>query len=271
MFTKNFMPAIATPSRASYNPNWIQSTSNKLPEMPRRPDLALIVNAAKPRFRTATEYVESTLKEAILSGALAGGSPLRQEDLAATFGVSRMPIREALRQLEAQALIDFYPHRGAVVTEITPEEAADNYAIRQALEPMALRLSIPHLAAEDLDRAYALIDDMDKEVDQSRLGELNRRFHMTLYGRAERPRLLALVDQHLAAADRYLRFHLAVLGRSHLSQDEHRGLAAACLAGDAETGCAILSRHIQEADRNLQKFLKSRGAASPKAPDRSGA
>jgi DNA-binding GntR family transcriptional regulator len=220
--------------------------------------LAGLIGAKAPRFRTATEYVESTLKAAILSGALPGGTPLRQEDLAAEFGMSRMPIREALRQLEAQALVDFQPHRGAVVTEISAAEGADNYAIRGALEPAALRLSVPHLTAEDLARARALVEEMDAEDGQSRLGELNRRFHMTLYGRAGRPRLLALTDQHLAAADRFLRFHLAALGRNHLSQEEHRGMIDACSAKDADEACAILSQHIATAAENLQAFFRPR-------------
>jgi DNA-binding GntR family transcriptional regulator len=206
--------------------------------------LAKLIDARQPRFRTATEYVESTLKEAILSGALPGGTPLRQEDLAAAFSLSRMPIREALRQLEAQALVDFYPHRGAVVTEISAAEGADNYAIRAALEPAALRLSVPSLTAADLKRAREVVDEMDAETSQSRLGELNRRFHMILYSRAARPRLLTLVDQHLAAADRFLRFHLAAMGRNHLSQEEHRGLIDACSAHDADEACAFLTPHI---------------------------
>ena len=217
-----------------------------------------LIGARKPRYRTATEYVESTLKEAILTGALPGGTPLRQEDLAAEFGLSRMPIREALRQLEAQALVDFYPHRGAVVTEISAAEGADNYAIRAALEPAALRLSVPHLTAEDLLRARDLADEMDAEGGQARLGELNRRFHMTLYSRAARPRLLTLVDQHLAAADRHLRFHLAAMGRNHLSQEEHRGMIDACSAHDADEACAILTQHIETAARNLQEFFAPR-------------
>jgi DNA-binding GntR family transcriptional regulator len=217
--------------------------------------LTKLIDAGKPRFRTATEYVESTLKEAILTGALPGGTPLRQEDLAAAFGLSRMPIREALRQLEAQALVDFYPHRGAVVTEISAAEGADNYAIRAALEPAALRLSVPHLTADDLKRARDIVDEMDVQEGQSHLGELNRRFHMTLYSRAGRPRLLSLVDQHLAAADRFLRFHLAAMGRNHLSQEEHRGLIDACSARDADEACAILTQHIETAAQNLQEFF----------------
>ena len=111
--------------------------------------LSQLLEAAPPRYRTATEFVEATLREAILSGAIAPGTPLRQEELATTFKVSRMPIREALRQLEAQALVDFEPHRGAVVVQITLLDAMDNYAIRAALEPQALRLSIPHLTEEE--------------------------------------------------------------------------------------------------------------------------
>lgn len=220
--------------------------------------LAKLIDARQPRFRTATEYVESTLKEAILTGALPGGTPLRQEDLAAEFGLSRMPIREALRQLEAQALVDFYPHRGAVVTEISAAEGADNYAIRGALEPAALRLSVPHLTRDDLQRARDSVEEMDAQQEQARLGELNRRFHMTLYGRAGRPRLLTLVDQQLAAADRFLRFHLAAMGRNHLSQEEHRGMIDACAAHDADEACAILTQHIETAARNLQEFFAPR-------------
>ncbi|MFO1055999.1 MAG: GntR family transcriptional regulator [Dongiaceae bacterium] len=220
--------------------------------------MAALANAAPPRFRTATEYVESVLRQAILSGALPPGTALRQEELATAFAVSRMPVREALRQLEAQALVDFAPHRGAVVTGISAEDAADNYAIRLALEPAALRLSLPALETDDLARAAAVIEEMDGTPDASRLGELNRRFHMTLYARAGRPRLLALVDQQLAAADRYLRFQLAALGREHLSQQEHRGLLEACRAGAAEQAAALLCRHIAAADRNLQAFFAGR-------------
>ena len=108
------------------------------------PELSALIAESGGRHRTATAFVEATLREAILSGRLAGGTPLRQEDLAAAFGVSSMPIRESLRQLEARALLDFVPHKGAVVTEISAADAADTYAIRLALEPAALNLSIPH-------------------------------------------------------------------------------------------------------------------------------
>lgn len=211
------------------------------------------------RPRTATEFVEVGLRQAILTGRLAPGTPLRQEELAALFGVSRMPVREALRQLEAQALVEFEPHKGAVVTEISAEDAADNYAIRRALEPAALALSIPNLTEADFERAAELIADLDQEADQARLGDLNRRFHLCLYGAARRPKLVALVAAHLATADRYLRFHLAAKGRDQLAQDEHRALLAAARARDTVAAQAILVQHLDTAAETIARFFAERG------------
>ncbi|WP_207481662.1 GntR family transcriptional regulator [Arenibaculum pallidiluteum] len=222
-------------------------------------ELAAVVAAAGGRHRTATEFVEAALKAAILEGRLPGGTALRQEELAEAFGVSRMPVREALRQLEAQALIDFVPHKGAVVTEISAEDAADNYAIRRALEPAALALSIPALGPEDFGRARDLIAEMDTDPDPGSLGELNRRFHMALYSRAGRAKLLALTEQQLAAADRYLRFHLAAKGREHLSQDEHRALLAAAEARDVAAAVAVLHAHLDRAAATIAEFFRTRG------------
>lgn len=220
--------------------------------------LSQLLEAAPPRYRTATEYVEATLRQAILSGAIAPGTPLRQEELATTFKVSRMPIREALRQLEAQALVDFEPHRGAVVVQITLLDAMDNYAIRAALEPQALRLSIPHLTEEDFTIAEEILAEIDQETDPGRMGELNRRFHMTLYAQAGLPRLIALTEQHLASADRYLRFHLAAIG--DMGQDEHRDMLAACRAGDEARALDALARHHGRASTAMRAFFEAREA-----------
>ncbi len=224
-----------------------------------KPDLSALIAEAGGRHRTATEFVEATLRTAILTGRLAGGTPLRQEDLAASFGVSRMPVREALRQLEAQALLDFVPHKGAVVTEISAGDAADIYAIRLALEPAVLERSIPHLSEADFARADDLIAEMDAEQDPGRMGELNRRFHMTLYGAAGRPKLIALTESHLASFDRYLRFQLAAKGRSHLSQDDHRGMLEAARRGDTKAAITILRRHLDTAADTIAAFFAGQG------------
>jgi Transcriptional regulators len=220
--------------------------------------VAALVADVGPRYRTATEFVEATLRQGILSGRLSGGTPLRQEELARLFNVSRMPVREALRQLEAQALIDFVPHKGAVVTDISAEDAADNYAIRRALEPAALTLSIPHLDVEDFARAEELITEMDAETEPGRMGELNRRFHMSLYARAGRPRLLALTEQQLASADRYVRFHLAAKGQEHMAQEDHLAMLAAARERDAERAVAVLLGHLDTAAVTIDAFFRER-------------
>lgn len=221
-------------------------------------DLLALIAESGGRHRTATAFVEATLRTAILSGRLRGGTPLRQEDLAAAFGVSRMPVREALRQLEAQALLDFVPHKGAVVTEISAADAADIYAIRMALEPAALERSLPQLTAMDFERADDLIAEMDSEHDPGRMGELNRRFHMTLYGAAGRPKLIALTESHLASFDRYLRFHLAAKGRAHISQDDHRAMLAAARDRDAGRAVAVLRGHLTTAAETIDAFFSQR-------------
>ena len=220
--------------------------------------IADLIATSGLRHRTATAFVEATLRTAILSGRLAGGTPLRQEDLAAAFGVSRMPVREALRQLEAQALLDFVPHKGAVVTEISAADAADTYAIRMALEPAALTLSIPHLRDEDFTLAEDLIIDMDTVDEPGRMGELNRRFHMTLYGAAGHPKLIALTESQLASFDRYLRFHLAAKGRAHMSQDDHRAMVAAARRRDVATAVDVLHGHLTTAARAIAAFFAAR-------------
>jgi DNA-binding GntR family transcriptional regulator len=222
-------------------------------------ELAVVIAEAGGRHRTATAFVEATLRAAILSGRLPGGTPLRQEDLATAFGVSRMPVREALRQLEAQALLDFVPHKGAVVTEISAADAADTYAIRMALEPAALALSIPDLNEVELGRAADLLHYMDVEEDPGRMGELNRRFHMTLYEAAPHPKLLALTASQLSSFDRYLRFHLAAKGREHMSQDDHRGMLEAARARDVPRAVEILHDHLRTAAATLAAFFTQRG------------
>jgi DNA-binding GntR family transcriptional regulator len=227
--------------------------------MPAFAELSAVIAEAGGRHRTATAFVEATLRAAILSGRLAGGTPLRQEDLAAAFGVSRMPVREALRQLEAQALLDFVPHKGAVVTEISAADAADTYAIRMALEPAALTLSIPNLTEVEFGRATDLLHDMDVEEDPGRMGELNRRFHMTLYEAAPHPKLLTLVESQLSSFDRYLRFHLAAKGREHMSQEDHRGMLEAARARDVPRAVEILGSHLRTAAATLAAFFAQRG------------
>lgn len=220
--------------------------------------LAAIVAQTRPRFRTASSFVTDTLRSAILSGALVDGEPLRQDELATVLGVSRMPVREALRRLEAEGLVDFQPHKGAVVAELAPEEVEEIYEMRLMVECHALRQSIPHLTDDALDRAAAILDEIDVGQDLTRWGELNQHFHATLYSGVVRPRLNALISSLNGAIDRYLRLLITQFDYENRSQDEHRQILAACRRHDAETATNLLAGHISEGRNTMVEFLRKR-------------
>lgn len=105
------------------------------------------------------------LRDAILSGVLAGGQPLRQDEIAEHFGVSRMPVREALRQLEGEGMVSFYPHRGAVVSELSYREVLDIIEIRISLETMALHKAFPLLGDDEFRRAEEVLHSIEEDED----------------------------------------------------------------------------------------------------------
>ncbi len=203
------------------------------------------------RPQTVAAQVADTLREAIARGTLAAGTALRQDDLAARFGFSRMPIRDALRQLEAEGLVTIHPTRGAFVARMDRAEIADIYAIRELLEAEALRLACPRLSAADLDEAQAILDQIDAEPNVGRWGLLNRQFHLLLYRGCGNAKLLALIDAQHNAADRYVRILLSSLDYRLTSQAEHRAILAACRQRDCPQAVAILVAHLREGSRTL--------------------
>ena len=203
--------------------------------------------------------VTGELRKGILNGVLKGGQPLRQEDIAERFGVSRIPVREALRRLEGEGMVSFYPHRGAVVSELSYAEAREIVEIRAALEPVAIRRAIPVLSEEDLARAEEILDTIDREQDlTSRWGELNWRFHSTLYSPAERPRLLSIIGAQHVAFDRYIRVHLALTDYVK-PQREHHELLELCRRGDADAAAGLLVRHVEDISDVLYDHLAGDG------------
>lgn len=204
---------------------------------------------------SSPEWVADQLRKRILSGIYTGGTALRQEDLAAELGVSRMPVREALRQLAAEGLLILYPHKGAVVTELSADELEEIYLMRSVLESLALRLSLPNLGKGQLGQAEDALDQAEAQTDGARLSELNWAFHSALYAPAQRPRLLSSIQNLHLNVDRYMRLTLTALHHREQSNREHRKLLAACRKKDGEKACALLEQHILEAGQRLVRFL----------------
>ena len=214
--------------------------------------------------QTLTSAVADRLRDKILRGEFRAGEQLRQHAIAAEFDVSRIPLREAFRQLEAEGLIEIIDHRGAVVSALSPEEIEELFDIRAALESVTLRHAVPRLTEEDLERAEeslvtyerALNDETDFEV----WGELHWRFHSSLYAAANRTRSLSLIQTINNNADRYIRLHILFLRDAHhQSKDEHRAILELCRRRDAEAAGQLLERHIAKAGREMKEFITRQG------------
>nr|WP_256678032.1 GntR family transcriptional regulator [Pseudomonas sp. KD5] len=211
----------------------------------------------------ARSVIEETLRAAILDGRIPCGTALRQQDLADLFGVSRMPVREALRQLEAQALLNVIAHKGAVVAPLVQGDATETYELRILLESEALRRSIPLLEDADFKQAARYIDELETEHDYTEIGRLNRLFHMALYHKAPNQRLLKLVEDGLNEEERFLRFNLEAMGLGKLSQEDHRALLRAAEDRDVEHSVMLLENHLNRGVEVITHYL-----ASPEAQRR---
>nr|WP_232917016.1 GntR family transcriptional regulator [Pseudomonas corrugata] len=220
-----------------------------------KPLSTIQVNGPIPAAQ-ARAIIESSLREAILDGRLPSGTALRQQELADLFGVSRMPVREALRQLEAQSLLDVVQHKGAVVAPLITSSAVETYALRSVLEGFALRLSIPLLDDNDLALAAQYIEQLEGQTNYAEIARLNRLFHMSLYHKAPNAKLLDLVERELNEEERFLRFHLSSMGLGKLTQDDHRAMLAAAAAKDVAQAVHLLEEHLEKASVTMRRHLE---------------
>lgn len=212
--------------------------------------------------QTVASMTLEAIRDGILHGHYAEGEPLRQDALAEDLGVSRIPIREALRQLEAEGLVTFNPHRGAIVSSLSLSEIEEVFEIRSTVEPDLLRRALPRLTEYQLDLADDVLDRYAQALrsgDVAMWGELNWQFHSTLYAPAERPVTMGIVQRLHQQSDRYLRMQLALTHGETRANDEHRAIAAAARDGDVKRACVLMREHIAGAGRSLLVFLDKRG------------
>ena len=212
--------------------------------------------SSSPNPNSTTGQIADTLREDILLGKIKSRQPLRQDEIASQFGVSKIPIREALVQLKAEGLVKFIPNRGAFVSDLSAAEADEIYVMRIALETSILARAIPHLTVADLRQAEEILAAIDQEENVARWGELNWAFHANLYAPAGMPRLIETIRTLHVNVARYLVLYLSGLEYQNLSQQEHRSLLEACRYGNIEEASLILEKHLRSAARQLIAFLQ---------------
>jgi DNA-binding GntR family transcriptional regulator len=199
------------------------------------------------RREVASERVASVLADRILSGSLAPGTRILQDELAEELGASRIPVREALRILSSRGLVTLRANVGAWVSQMTLHDLTLSYTVRERIEPLLLTESMTRLRDSDVDR----MDKIQQRIEQNEGVEaflrLDREFHWTSYSAHQSPQLAEMVHQLWDTTQHYRRafVQLAHSEGSWVIDAEHRLLLEALRRRDEETASAVLELHIR--------------------------
>lgn len=214
-------------------------------------------------YQSLTDQVVIQLREAILSGALKPGERVDQSAVAEALEVSPVPVREALRRLEAEGLVEFIPQKGAFISAISFEELQEIYLIRELLEVQVTLDAVPQLRPDDLDRLRELEAQMTEATEQRdpvRLMELNREFHFTIYSASGKRLLLQLISSLWDKSYRYRRIFTNLPDRAPAALAEHRLILAHCLDGNAWAAAEAVRANVRRTTRAvLEQFHAGAG------------
>ncbi|MBZ9894370.1 MULTISPECIES: GntR family transcriptional regulator [unclassified Mesorhizobium] len=208
------------------------------------------------------------LRAEILSGKLAAGARLTTASLVERFGVSQMPVREALQALEGEGLIEIAPHRGAAVLPLDETRVRNIYDLRGALESLLIRLAVPNLSNRAMAEIAATHERMKAEVGQqdlSHLFALNSQFHDLIYRHADNAEALAMYNRYaslLGTLREAFGFSVARIGRMMI---EHEEILMALRAQDEEVLTDLIERHCEGAKLDMLALMHN-GVTRKKAP-----
>jgi DNA-binding GntR family transcriptional regulator len=210
--------------------------------------------------RPASAVVADALREAILHGKIPDGERLRQDAVAARFGVSQTIVREAFKQLVTEGFLTAAPRRGVSVARLGADEAWEMTQLRGLIEAQALAWAIPSMTGADLDEAARVLGELDRARSTDRIIALNARFHEALYAPARRDRTLAIIATLRLNFERYLRLTWEATPHLDRSQREHRQLLALCRSRDVAAASDLLKRHILGTGDLLVERLRARSS-----------
>jgi DNA-binding GntR family transcriptional regulator len=201
------------------------------------------------------------LRKRLLSGEFSGGTLLRQEQLAQEYGVSRMPVREALRQLDSEGLVIMQANRGATVSELSMAEIDEIFDLRAVLELDLLKRAIPNMTRASIDKSRRILDELDEAYttrDIAQWGALNGKFHMSLYEPSGRSISLSLVNRISLQVDRYLRLQISRTDAMIDGSVEHKAMLDLCGQGKTTEALELLATHIRRTKAQLISILSAR-------------
>jgi DNA-binding GntR family transcriptional regulator len=215
--------------------------------------------SAFKRPQTAQQAVLVELRRQILAGELAPGSQIVQDTIAERLGLSRVPVREALKILEGEGQVTYHAHHGYYVTKLDIDELLETYRIRALLEADCVRVAVPRLGPEDLARMAAALDDMTATARSERLvafSAANRRFHFALLEPSGMTRMVKIIRQLWDATEPYRSLYFADPRHRDVVDAEHREILRATRERDTGRLNELLDEHRQHALDDLVLILE---------------
>lgn len=214
-----------------------------------------------PVRRTRTEDLRLQLADEIVRGVFAPGDPLDENGLAARYGVSRTPVREALRQLSASGLVEIRPHRGAIVTRPSETRLFEMFMVMAELEGLCAGLAaeaMSILERRELDQLHRQLGDLVSAGDPARYALANERFHGAIYAGAHNGYLGELTLATRARLAPFRRAQFRQSGRLADSFDEHDRIVRAILAGDRAGAIREMREHIGTVKEAFDRYIEGR-------------
>ena len=201
------------------------------------------------------QTIADTLQADILSGALPPGTPLGQTELAARFGVSRIPVRDALAQLAAGGIITASPNRTATVLKLDTSEVEEMFHMRMLLECDLIGRAVPNMTSSDHSALDLALERSSLEARQDNWASGDQMFHAALYAPAKRPLQRVMADDLRRACSVQIASYDQLVEKTERWVTEHEGIVDACHAGDPKEAQRLLRRHLRAARNHLQKAM----------------
>lgn len=210
-------------------------------------------------YKPLRELVLEAIRQAIIDGTLKPRERLMEIQLAEELGVSRTPIREALRKLEMEGFIVMVPRKGAYVADLSFKDIADVFEIRSALEGLAASLAAERITSEELEEMERCLVEKAEAILENNMDKLvlvDTKFHETIYKASRNERLTNIINNLREQIQRYRATTLAYPGRMQESLDEHRAIVEALQARDVHLARQLAGEHIENAENSMIESIK---------------
>lgn len=210
-------------------------------------------------YKPLRELVFESLREAIITGQLRPGERMMEIQLAEEMGVSRTPVREAIRKLELEGLVEMIPRKGAYVAGLSLRDIADVFEIRRALEGLAAELAADRITDEELEkleRYLVIISEQIEAGDLERVVETDTDFHTLLYQASRNFRLSQIISNLREQIQRFRTTSLSYPGRMKNALEEHRKIVEAISSRDGEQARRIAQEHIENAENSMMSVIQ---------------